>query len=209
MNNTGIIILAAGSSSRLGKPKQLLQYNNKTLLEHIIEQAYKARLHPILVITGANAEQVSVTLIDKAIAILYNQLWQEGMASGIVAGVTKLLSLNDNFQNVIISVCDQPFVSSELFYQMISKKEKTQKGIVACSYADTIGTPVLFDKKYLKQLQSLKGSEGAKGLIKTHKDDLATVLFPEGNIDIDTEEDYKKLLSPEKFRPVKAEVTQI
>ncbi|MEP6926593.1 MAG: NTP transferase domain-containing protein [Ginsengibacter sp.] len=155
---------------------------------------------PHNLLTGANAEEVSLTLENnKELTIVYNQFWQEGMASGIVAGITKMLSLNDNFKNVIISVCDQPFVSAELFCEMISKKEETLKGIVACSYADTIGTPVLFGQKYFKRLQDLKGSEGAKSLIKTNKDDLATVFFPRGNIDIDTEEDYKNLLSLQKI----------
>lgn len=199
MNNTGIIILAAGSSSRLGRPKQLLLYNNKSLLKHTIEQACNARLHPVIVITGANAEQVLLTLHDKEIVIVYNKFWQEGMASGIVAGIKEMLPLNNNLENVIISVCDQPFITAQLFYEMISRNEETLKGIVACSYAGTIGTPVLFNRKYIKQLQSLKGSDGAKGLIKTYKEDLATVLFPQGNIDIDTEEDYKKLISPKNI----------
>jgi len=78
---------------------------------------------------------------------------------------------------------------------LIQKKVETGKGIVASTYADTIGTPVLFDRNYFKYLQDLKGEEGAKKLLKMYNNDVATVSFPQGSIDIDTEEDYKKLLN--------------
>ncbi len=195
MNETGIIILAAGSSSRLGRPKQLLQYRNQTLIEHIAGEAIKAKLYPIVIVTGANAQQVVVILNNKELTITYNENWQEGIASGIVAGVSKMLFLNDKLEHIIVSVCDQPFVSAVLFQQLIQKKVETGKGIVASTYADTIGTPVLFDRNYFKYLQDLKGEEGAKKLLKMYNNDVATVSFPQGSIDIDTEEDYKKLLN--------------
>jgi molybdenum cofactor cytidylyltransferase len=198
MSGTGITILAAGNSSRLGRPKQLLPYQNKSLLEHITSEAIKAKLYPVVVVTGANAGQVSVPLYNKDVTIVYNERWVEGMASGIVAGLSKALLINDKLQNVIIAVCDQPFVSAALFRELINIKEETGKGIVACTYAGTIGTPVLFHHTYFRELQSLKGSEGAKGIVKKYIDYVATVSFPHGSIDIDTEEDYQNLLNQEQ-----------
>ncbi len=193
MNETGIIILAAGSSSRLGKPKQLLFYQNKSLIEHITVEAVKADLYPIVIVTGANAEQVSLALNKKDEEIVYNEHWQQGMASSIVAGISKMLLLDDNVEAALIAVCDQPFVTAELLQALINKKAETGKGIVACTYADTAGTPVLFDRKYFIDLQQLKGEEGAKKLLKLYEADLVTVSFPQGSIDIDTEADYKAL----------------
>ncbi len=193
MNETGIIILAAGSSSRLGKPKQLLSYQNKSLIEHITGEAVKANLHPIVIVTGANAEQVSLALNKKDEEIVYNEHWQQGMASSIVAGISKMLLLDDDVEAALIAVCDQPFVTAELLQALINKKAETGKGIVACTYADTAGTPVLFDRKYFIDLQQLKGEEGAKKLLKLYEADLVTVSFPQGSIDIDTEADYKAL----------------
>jgi len=193
VNETGIIILAAGSSSRLGKPKQLLFYQNKSLIEHITVEAVKADLYPIVIVTGANAEQVSLALNKKDEEIVYNEHWQQGMASSIVAGISKMLLLDDNVEAALIAVCDQPFVTAELLQALINKKAETGKGIVACTYADTAGTPVLFDRKYFIDLQQLKGEEGAKKLLKLYEADLVTVSFPQGSIDIDTEADYKAL----------------
>ncbi len=193
MNKIGIVILAAGSSSRLGKPKQLLFYQNKSLIEHITVEAVKADLYPIVIVTGANAEQVSLALNKKDEEIVYNEHWQQGMASSIVAGISKMLLLDDNVEAALIAVCDQPFVTAELLQALINKKAETGKGIVACTYADTAGTPVLFDRKYFIDLQQLKGEEGAKKLLKLYEADLVTVSFPQGSIDIDTKADYKAL----------------
>ncbi len=195
MDQTGIIILAAGSSSRLGQPKQLLQYGRQTLLSHLVQQAVKAGLHPVIIVLGANADQVSLTLKQEEVMIVHNDLWQEGMASGIVAGIKKLLSFNATIKRSFISVCDQPLITADLFMKMIAKKQVSRKGIVACSYADTIGTPVLFDQKYFEALQQLKGTEGAKRLIKLNEKDVVAVSFPQGNIDIDAMEDYTSLLT--------------
>ncbi len=120
------------------------------------------------------------------------------MASGIVKGLLKMLSLTSKVPNgLIISVCDQPFVSAKLFHQLREMKYKTGKGIIACGYADTTGTPVLFANKYFESLLQLKGKEGAKKLLKIYEADVAIISFPEGTIDIDTEEDYKKLIEYE------------
>ncbi|MDB5208562.1 MAG: hypothetical protein JWR72_3637 [Flavisolibacter sp.] len=195
MNETGIIILAAGSSSRLGRPKQLLSFQNKSLIEHSIDEAVAAKLTPVIVVTGAYGESVSTYLKNKEVVIVYNDAWKKGMGSGIKAGLKQAMLLNEKLQSIIISVCDQPFVSASLFRKLTEKKKETAKGIVACSYADTIGTPVLFAHSYFDKLLQLEESEGAKSLVKMYNDDLATVAFAKGNIDIDTEEDYKNLLN--------------
>ena len=192
MNNTGIIILAAGEASRFGDVKQLAHYNGKLLLQHIADEALAAKLHPVIVVTGANAERVAASVMQQALEIIYNEHWQGGMASSIAAGVSSVLSSHSNLQRIIIAVCDQPFVSSALFSQLI-EKSREGKPIVACAYAETWGTPVLFTQPYFEKLLYLKGEEGAKKLLKLHRDEVATVDFPQGNIDIDTQEDYHRL----------------
>lgn len=195
MSATGVIILAAGSSLRLGRPKQLLAYQNKSLIQHITAEALKAKLYPVVVVTGAGAEAVSAFLKEENVTMVYNEQWQQGMASGIVAGMAEILSLNKELQHILIAVCDQPFVSAKLFGKLIAKKAETGKEIIACAYADTVGTPVLFGRTYFETLRNLKGAEGAKGVVKMYRNDVSTVPFPQGSIDIDTEEDYKKLMA--------------
>ena len=196
MNNTGIVILAAGESSRLGNIKQLLPFNGITLLQHVIAEAERAGAQLIVVIIGANATRVSASIDDiRNIDILVNENWQEGIASGIVAGVEKMVNLSNAIKKIIIAVCDQPFVTSALFEQLDQLQSKSGKPIVACTYADTTGTPALFTEKYFGQLLALKGDEGAKKIIRNNREDVATVDFPKGDIDIDTPIDYENLLN--------------
>jgi molybdenum cofactor cytidylyltransferase len=145
-----------------------------------------------VVITGAYAEDVSKVMENLMIDIEYNDQWQLGMGSGIVKGMRKI-SESDH-DSVIISVCDQPYVSANLFIQMIKRKKEQNKGIVASAYSGIIGTPVLFGKEYFDKLLLLKGHEGAKSLLKSYIPDTTDIPFEEGKFDIDTMEDYNNLL---------------
>src|ERR1044071_4629521 len=166
MNNTGIIILAAGSSSRFGNTKQLLHFKGKTLLQHTMEEAAEAGAQPVVVVTGAHADEISKEIKSEKVEIVFNKNWEQGMASGIVIGLKKAIILSKELENVIITVCDQPFVSSSLFQQLFQKQNESGKHIVPSAYADTIGTPALFTKKYFDALMDLTGDQGAKGLLK-------------------------------------------
>ena len=116
------------------------------------------------------------------------------MASSIVTGLQQALLVNNKIENIIIAVCDQPYISSILFQQLSDKKRKSGKSIVASSYAGTLGTPALFSKKYFNELLNLKGDEGAKSLIRKYNNETTFVLFKKGNIDVDTQKDYEELL---------------
>jgi molybdenum cofactor cytidylyltransferase len=190
----GILILAAGNSSRLGEPKQLLRYKGKTLISNVVDAATSLVPTRVTVVTGANAELISNELSKSSVSIVYNPHWQEGMSSSIRIGITHLKDKNPHLQGVILSVSDQPFVSSSLFLTLIETAKSTGKSIVASLYNNTFGTPVLFQKQYFDSLLCLKGVEGAKKLIKQFPEDVATIPFPLGGIDIDTQEDYRLLI---------------
>ncbi|WAC12364.1 nucleotidyltransferase family protein [Dyadobacter pollutisoli] len=190
-----IIILAAGNSSRLGEPKQLLKYQNKTLIRHITEAAAETVGSNVIVVTGSNAELIQNEIDGLSFQLAHNADWQEGMASSIVTGVSKLITLNPQCQGAVIAVSDQPFVTSSLFRDLIQSNIQNGSGIVASSYDQTVGTPVFFSSSYFPQLLQLTGVEGAKKLIKRFESDVTTISFPLGSIDIDTQEDYGNLLS--------------
>jgi molybdenum cofactor cytidylyltransferase len=192
---TGIIILAAGNSSRLGKPKQLLVYQNSTLLKHILEEVSGVENAVVIVVTGSNHELIEAEISSSEVKTVFNPNWELGMSSSINAGLNKLLNSFPKIEKCIFTVCDQPFVTTTVFENLIAEYQKTGKGIVASSYAETLGTPVLFDKKYFEALLELKGQEGAKKIIHRFLEDTVSVPFEKGNIDIDTEDDYNKLLS--------------
>ena len=191
----GIIILAAGNSSRLGRPKQLLQYKESTLLKNTISEALKVEHSFVIVVTGSNHDLIVKELNSPEIIFSFNCNWEHGMSSSIAKGLNELLLLNPDCEKCILAVCDQPFVTSSIFENLIFESDKTGKGIAASSYSVTLGTPVLFQKKYFQELLELKGQEGAKKLIKKYAKDVVSVPFEKGNIDIDTEEDYSQLIS--------------
>lgn len=194
-NNTGIIILAAGNSSRLGQPKQLLSYNNTTLLNNTIDAALQIPNAIVIVVLGSEQELIEQELNSPQIKISYNKNWISGMSSSIVKGLSDLLTGTVAVDSCIISVCDQPFINNSVFENLLKEHNSTGVGIVASSYSGTVGIPVLFSKKYFKELLELKGQEGAKKLIGKFSDDCVSVAFLKGGIDIDTPEDYKHLIS--------------
>jgi len=192
---TGIIILAAGSSSRLGKPKQLLDYNGKTLLQTVINEALATDCKPVIVVLGAYAQEIADQHRHNGINVVINQSWEEGMGSSIVAGLSTIVKNNNEIESIIIAVADQAFIKKRNFNNLIAKQKETGKKIIASSYNETIGTPVLFKKDYFEALLLLKGVEGAKNILKQYSEDLETVVFERGGIDIDTETDYNHLIS--------------
>ncbi len=193
MSKTGIIILAAGNSSRMGEPKQMMMYKNKTFLQNIIGEAKNANLEPVICVTGYESDFISKSISGMGVSIVYNEHWSEGMGSGISAGIRQVML--SGVDSVVLAVSDQPHVSSDLFRTMQALKDQSGKGIVACSYEDTLGTPVLFTEKYFIHLNSLQGEQGAKNIVKTNLPDVCPVEFDKGSIDIDTKQDYKELIS--------------
>ncbi|MBW8687006.1 nucleotidyltransferase family protein [Chitinophaga rhizophila] len=194
MEKYGVIILGAGNSSRLGQPKQLLMYQGKTLICQMAEQAIAAVGSPVVLVTGANAPLIMQKLCGFALEIVENDNWADGMGSSISTGM-KAISKHPGLAGVIIMVCDQPFVTTALLQQLIDQQMIAGKGIIACTYDNTAGTPVLFTKTYFEALAALEGQQGAKKILQQSTDDLALVPFPLGALDIDTAEDYQRLLT--------------
>lgn len=191
--NTGIIILAAGGSTRLGRPKQLLTYKGKTLLNIVSDAAVGTGLRPVVTVLGASAKEIGLAHQNNNIDYVINNDWQQGMSTSIVLGLSTLLNKQPNLENVIITVADQVFITTELFKKLNTQQQITGKGIIASAYSKTMGTPVLFNKKYFQHLLALRGDSGAKSLFKLYPSDIETVAFDKGSIDIDTESDYEDL----------------
>ena len=192
MRHYAIIILAAGASSRFGYPKQLVRYQNESLIRHALSVATKTA-HNIFVVIGANAALMEKEIEDFTAHKVLNKNWEEGMSSSIRCGLNEALKENAKLDAVIVMLCDQPYVDAAVLKQLIAKHEETNKPIVACAYKDTIGTPVLFYKKIFPALLVLKGQSGAKKIIAENMDATATIPFELGYIDIDTKEDYASL----------------
>ncbi|MEO6721001.1 MAG: nucleotidyltransferase family protein, partial [Ferruginibacter sp.] len=165
-SNNGVVILAAGASTRLGEAKQLLLYKGKSLLRHAIDLAVETGAKPVVTVLGANADQLIKEATQAGNIVLVNNEWKEGMASSIRNGLKELLKINPDVQAVILIVCDQPFVTKELLQKLVKKYESSDKPMVACSYDNSIGTPALFDRTIFASLLELEGDSGAKKILK-------------------------------------------
>ncbi|WP_297337372.1 nucleotidyltransferase family protein [Algoriphagus sp.] len=190
--NTGIIILAAGSSSRLGRPKQLIEFQGKTLIQKAIDEAQNSSADSWVVVLGWNPELIKSGFNSSLTRYVINENWTQGMASSMQHGLQYLIQ-HENPDQVILMLCDQPYVTAELLNQLIFEKEQSRKGMVACAYSKTVGVPAIFDQIYFEQMLALKVSEGAKSLILKNRLDVYEVDFPLGAVDLDTEADLNQL----------------
>lgn len=195
---TAIILLAAGASTRMGSPKQLLPYQDDNLLQHAIDTASGTGFSPVIVVLGAKADDIFPVIKNNNITIVENKQWQEGLGSSVRVGISTLMEHAPGVDSVLLMLCDQPFVTSTLLRQLVETKAATNKHIIASRYRDTTGVPVLFDKSFFPELLELWGQDGAKKLLIQYAAEVATVFFPEGAVDIDTKEDYEKLFYHEK-----------
>ena len=194
MKDTCIIVLAAGNSSRMGSPKQLLVYQEKTFLERIIDTALEIfDPNKIVLVLGARHHEISSVIKNKNIQIVINENWESGMASSIHAGMKTMSDIFPEMKRCFISVCDQPYLTRDLFVEMLQLQETSSKEIVVAKYADTIGVPALFSKKYFKPLRELTGEQGAKKIIQQNMSDVECFEFEQGAVDIDTPSDYNHL----------------
>lgn len=197
-NTIGIIILAAGSSSRMGKPKQLLMFQQQTLLDRIVTTATNCQLGPVIVVLGAGANLLHPKWLQKRVMAVLNENWEDGMSSSIQLGLQYLVDKYPSAEGVIFTVCDQPFISESLLEQLIEAHRNTKSPIAASSYDNVLGTPVFFHRSLFDELFQLNGDKGARQLVNKDSSRVAAVNFPLGNRDIDTPEDYERLIQNEE-----------
>jgi molybdenum cofactor cytidylyltransferase len=194
-SSTAIIILAAGASTRMGRPKLLLTYGNRTLLRHAAETAAASICRPILVVLGAYANQLHGEIDDLPVRSVINERWAEGMGSSIQVGVEALNTYDraDSPEALVLMLCDQPYVTVAVINDLVTAYHLSGKGIIASEYAGTLGAPALFGREYFSELETLRGATGAKHIIAAHSSDVVPMPFPKGMTDIDTPEDYRQL----------------
>ncbi len=188
------IILAAGNSSRLnGETKQLLEFQGKTFLRRSAEIALAANFHStIVVVLGANSENMRKEIEDLPVRIVVNENWATGMSSSIKTGLAELLK-EENLEAVVITLCDQPLVTTETLNNLCEVFAQAGKPIAACEYENTVGVPALFSSEVFDELTNLHESDGAKKIIEKYEGKTALVAAPEAALDVDTLEDYEKL----------------
>ena len=189
----GVIVLAAGDSTRLGRPKQLVEFDGGTLLGHVVTTAIAVSPAHTVVVLGASAAVVRPDVELFAATVVMNNGWKEGIAGSIRLGVETITSTNPNLRAVIMLTCDQPRVTVHLLREMISCYDLITNRIVACEYGDGIGIPALFDRAYFRALRGLRGGNGGKKILLGNLDQIIGVPFPGGAFDVDSERDLDRL----------------
>lgn len=195
MTRVGAIILAAGSSSRLGQPKQLLPYRDKTLIEHVIDVAAASGCEPTVVVTGAVDEPIR-SVLPKQVPVIHNAAWSTGMGSSIQAGLARLFEVSPDIDRVLVLLSDQPALSEPIVRQLLKTWVDSRRPMAACSYGGSVGPPCGFDRSCFTALMQLAPENGAKALLRP-ADRVATIDWPQGAIDIDTPDDLQQWRSTE------------
>jgi molybdenum cofactor cytidylyltransferase len=194
LSNIGVIILGAGSSSRLGQAKQLLKYEEKTLLQRVLDTLKTVPFSSKVVVLGANAEEIMNSTEAKDVKFVINTEWEEGIASSIRTGMRQVLDFNPALEHILFLLTDQPFVSDHLIHELLKKHLDGKNLITGSKYNNIVGVPAIFEKSIFPDLLKLSGDHGARYIINQDPKKVATVNFELGHFDVDTQEDYKKLL---------------
>jgi CTP:molybdopterin cytidylyltransferase MocA len=190
----GLIILAAGSASRMGSAKQLLPFGKGTLLSQAIDGGVAGGFSPIVVVLGARADMIAAALQDKpGITITINDRWENGMGSSIRAGFETLLRLAPEITVAGISLADQPCVNGRHLLEMRQVQHQKSAEIVAAEYHGQPGVPALFGSAAFPLLQDLAPESGARHLLRNGRIPVVCYSLPEAAIDIDTPDDLEQL----------------
>jgi molybdenum cofactor cytidylyltransferase len=179
------IILAAGASRRLGRPKQLVELEGESLLRRAARAAL-AGCAPVLVVVGSRAGDMTANLAGLPVTVIGNPAWEEGMASSIRAGIQ---ALPPGAAGVLFMVCDQIAVDGALVRRLLEAWRDHPDAVIACGYAGTRGTPSIFPARSFPELLELQGDRGARGLLQG---EAVVVPFPEGEADVDVPEDLPR-----------------
>lgn len=191
----GAVILAAGSSSRMGSPKQILPFRGQSLLRRAVLAALDAGCRPVIVVTGAYADLSRRELDGLDVREVFNPRWETGMASSVGAGIEGLLAADASA--AVLMLCDQPHVTAEVISGLVTAHDATGKPVIASTYGESFGVPALFGRTLFAELARLEGTSGAKQVIKRHAPEAHFLPFPGGDVDVDTRDDFARLIAPD------------
>jgi len=190
--NVGGLLLAAGGSTRFGSPKQLAEFEGKTLIRRAAEAVSRSGCSIVVVVFGAAADGSQRDLSDLDLVTIENKDWQSGMSSSIRLGLSKLIELEPQLDAVLITLMDQPKVTASHLAAFVSMFAELRPPLIAAEYSGTSGVPALFSREMFDQLSKLEGDKGARVLIRG-SERVMTVSMPEAAFDVDTLADHRKI----------------
>jgi molybdenum cofactor cytidylyltransferase len=186
------VILAAGTSSRLGRPKQLLAFQGRPLLDHVVQNAISSTLGEIVVVLGAERGRIRVLMDLSKVHVVENDRFAEGQSTSVVVALDNI----DPFATgVLFLLGDQPGVAAKVISAVVGAFDGDPQTIVMPSWRGTPANPVLFGRGYFPDLRKLTGDEGARSLVKEAGARVCLVPIDQPvPQDVDTEDDYQRLI---------------
>lgn len=197
VGNIGVVILAAGGSTRLGRPKQLVRFKGKPLLQHVIDAVVELGCNPNVLVLGGNHEQVQDKIDPKGCKVALNPHWRNGIASSMQVGFEQILSNERKIDHIMFVLSDQPFLEVSQLKRLVKTHLSGKRMATYSEYDGVFGVPAIFSQAAFPFLKTLKGDQGAKKLTSMKGFEFETEPFEKGLFDIDTEEDVAKLKTME------------
>ncbi len=177
----GVVVLAAGSSTRFGSPKQLAEWEGEPLVRRAAKAALKSDAAIVIVVVGTGENEITSALAGLDVLIEVNESWEEGMASSIRKGVQ---ALPEEAGRLVILATDQPLITGHDISSLIECMDSTGQPIVAAAYDGILGVPAAFSSELFPELLNLRGDSGARSLIRNRRG-VASVPMPTASVDID------------------------
>ena len=178
----------------MGTPKQLLRLGARTLLRTAVEEALASGARATFVVVGSDAAVVAEAVRDLPVTVVENARWADGIGTSVSAGIARVADDQPPFAAAVLMTCDQPHVSAATIHKLIAEHSASAKRLVASAYGGTMGVPALFAREYFDALRELSAEKGAKEILLRHPDEVATVEFAAGSLDLDTPADYEQAL---------------
>jgi molybdenum cofactor cytidylyltransferase len=189
----GVVLLAAGGSSRMGRPKQLLRIEDEALVTRIARRLIDLDPDSMLVVTGSAAQAVIDQLSGLPVQIVHNLRWEEGMAGSLAVGVKNLPA---EIEGVLIMLCDQWQVGCEDLQELVQVWNADISHITAACWHDdgqqVVGPPAIFPRVLFEELTSLKGDRGAKAVIEKHRERASFIVMTNARFDLDEPADLEE-----------------
>jgi CTP:molybdopterin cytidylyltransferase MocA len=192
--NLHVLVLAAGSASRFGSPKQLVRIGGQPLLHRAVSQATEVAGHAVTVVLGAHADRLTPMLRHSTASILINRNWEEGLASSLRLGVSRLPG---SCAGVMVTLADQATVTSFDLQRLVSAWRRQPDWLIAASYEGHTGVPAIFPGRTFADFSSLRGDAGARSILARHADRCLRIPMPNAAVDIDRPEDLLKIAGAE------------
>jgi molybdenum cofactor cytidylyltransferase len=195
------VILSAGESSRMGRPKALLPIDGVRFIDKIVTSLRLARIGKIMVVLGHNAEEMRQKISDLHVDLVINPDYKQGQLTSLRAAICSIEARNDadRVDGILVHLVDHPYINADLVNLMIERFYETKKLIVVPRYQSRRGHPVIFSRALFGELLAAPLDRGAKAVVHAHRDDTLEIdTNDEGAIiDIDTPEEYRRRVKGE------------